>query len=42
MAYGDFKGLPSRAAADCVLCDHLLLLKNLKCDGYQHRLASMV
>ena len=43
MAYGDFKDLPKRTAADKVLCGKgFSITKNLKSDGYQHELASMV
>ena len=43
MAYGDFKDLPTRTAADNVLRDTALnIAKNPKCDGYQRGLASMV
>ena len=37
MAYGDFKGIAKRTAADKVLRD-----KAFKYDGYQRGLASMV
>ena len=43
MAYGDFKGLKKRTAADTVLRDKAFnIAKNPKHDGYQRRLASMV
>ena len=43
MVYGDFKGLAKRAAADKVLRDKAFnIAKDLKCDGYQRGLASMV
>ena len=43
MAYGDFKDLPKRTAADKVLRDKLLkIASDQKYDGYQRRLASMV
>ena len=42
MAYRDFKGLARRTASDKVLRDiALILLKILKCDGYQRGLASV-
>ena len=42
-AYGDFKDLNRRTAADKVLCDNAFdIAKNPKYDGYQRRLASMV
>ena len=41
MAYGDFKDLNRRTAADKVLCDEEFnIAKNLKYDGYERRLAS--
>ena len=43
MAYGDFKDLNRRTAADKVLCNKALnIAKNPKYDGYQRGLASMV
>ena len=43
MAYGDFKDLKRRTAADNVLKDKAInIAKNLKYDGYQRGLASMV
>ena len=43
MAYGDFKDLKKRTAADKVLKDKSFnIAKNPKYDGYQRRLASMV
>ena len=43
MAYGDFKDLKRRTAADNVLRDKAFnIAKNLKYDGYQRVLASMV
>ena len=43
MAYGDFKDLNRRTAADRVLRDKgFNIAKNPKYDGYQHGLASMV
>ena len=43
MAYEDFKDLNRRTAADKVLCDKAFnIAKNLKYDGYQCGLASMV
>ena len=43
MAYGDFKNLTRRTAADGVLRDKAFnIAKNLKNDGYQRSLASMV
>ena len=43
MAYGDFKGLTRKAVSDKILCDkEFNIAKNLKYDGYQRRLASMV
>ena len=43
MAYGDFKDLKKRTAADKVLRDKAFnIAKDLKYDGYQRRLASMV
>ena len=43
MAYGDFKDLNRRPAADKVLPDKAFnIAKNSKYDGYQHGLASMV
>ena len=38
MAYGDFKDLNRRTAAD----EAFNIAKNLKYDGYQHKIASMV
>ena len=43
MAYGDFKDLAKRTAADKVLRDEALNIdKDPKYDGYQRGLASMV
>ena len=43
MAYGDFKDLPKRTAADKWLHDKALnFAKNPKYNEHQHRLASMV
>ena len=43
MAYGDFKDLTKRTAADKVLRDKAFkIASNQKYDGYQRRLASMV
>ena len=43
MAYGDFKDLNRRTAADKVLCDKAFnIAKDPKYDGYQRGLASMV
>ena len=43
MAYGDFKNLTKRTAADKVLRDKAFnIAKDPKYDGYQRRLASMV
>ena len=43
MAYGDFKDLNTRTAADKVLRDKAFnIAKNPKYDGYQHGLASML
>ena len=43
MTYGDFKDLNRRTAADKVLRDKACdIAKNLKYDGYQRGLASMV
>ena len=43
MAYGDFKDLARRTASDKVLRDKAFnIAKNLKYDGYQRGLASMV
>ena len=43
MAYGDFKDLKRRTAADNVLREKAFnIAKNPKCDGYQRGLASMV
>ena len=43
MAYGDFKYLKKRTAADKVLRDQAFnIAKNLKYDGYQRGLATMV
>ena len=43
MAYGDFKDLQERAAADKVVRDkEFNIAKSPKYDGYQSRLASMV
>ena len=43
MAYGDFKDLKRRTAADKVLRDKAFnIAKDIKYDGYQKELASMV
>ena len=43
MAYGDFKDLARRTASDKMLRDKAFnIAKNLKYDGYQRELASMV
>ena len=43
MAYGDFKYLTRRTTSDKILCDKAFnIAKNLKYDGYQHRLTSMI
>ena len=43
MAYGDFKDLNRRTAADKVLRDKAInIAENPKYDGYQRRLVSMV
>ena len=43
MAYGDFKDLPKRTAADKVLKNKAFnIVKNPKYDGYERGLASMV
>ena len=43
MAYGDLKGLSRRTASDKILCNKgFNIAKNLKCDGYERGLASMV
>ena len=43
MAYGDFKDLARRTASDKILRDKAFnIAKNLKYDGYQRGLASMV
>ena len=43
IVYRDFKDLPRKTAADKVLCDEALsIAKNLRYDGYQRSLASMV
>ena len=43
MAYGDFKDLPRRTAADKILRDKAFnIAKNPKHDGYQRRLTSLV
>ena len=43
MAYGDFKDLNRRIAADKALCDKAFnIAKNPKYDEYQRGLASMV
>ena len=43
MAYGDFKGLARRTASDKVLRDKAFnIAKNVKFDGYQRELVSMV
>ena len=42
MAYGDFKNLNIRTAADTVLSDKAFNIpKNLKYDGYQRKFASI-
>ena len=43
MAYGDLKGLTRRTVSDKVLWGKAFnIAKNLKCDGYQRGIASMV
>ena len=43
MAYGDFKDIKRRTASDKILRDKAFnIAKNLKYDGYQRGLASMV
>ena len=43
MAYGDFKDLTRRTASDKILCDRAFnIAKNLKYDGYQWGVASMI
>ena len=43
MAYGDFKDLPKRTAADNVLRDKAFkIASDQKCDGYQRGLASII
>ena len=43
MVYGDFKDLTKRTASDKILRDKAFnIAKNLKYDGYQKGLASMV
>ena len=43
MAYGDFKDFAKRRASDKVLRDKAFnIAKDLKCDGYQRGLVSMV
>ena len=43
MAYGDFKDLARRTASHAILRDKAFnIAKNLKYDGYQRGLASMV
>ena len=43
MAYGDFKDLTRKTASDKTLCDKAFnIAKNLKYEGYQRGLASMV
>ena len=43
MAYGDFKDLERRTASDKVLRDKAFnIAKNLKYDGYQRGLSSMI
>ena len=43
MVYGDFKDLTKRTASDKILHDKAFnIAKNLKYDGYQKGLASMV
>ena len=43
MAYRDFHDLPERTTSNTILCDkEFSIAKNLKYDGYQRDLASMV
>ena len=43
MVYQNFKNLTRRTASDKILCDKASsIAKNLKYDGYQHGLGSMV
>ena len=43
MAYGDFKDLTRRTASDKIFCDKAFNIAiNLKYDGYEHGLASIV
>ena len=43
MAYGDFKDLTRITASDKILCDKAFnFAKNLKYDGYQRGLASII
>ena len=43
MTYGDFKYLPRKTVSDKILHDKAIIIaKNLKYDGYQRGLASMV
>ena len=42
MGYGDFKDLERRTASDKVLRDKANIAKNLKYDGHQRGLASVV
>ena len=43
MVYGDFKDLTRTTASDKILCDKAFnIAKNLRYDGYQHGLNSMV
>ena len=43
MAYADFKELPGTTAVDRALCDKASnIAKNLKYDGFQRGLASMI
>ena len=43
MAYGAFKNLPRRIASDKLSCDKVFsIAKNLKYDGYQRGLVTMV
>ena len=43
MAYGDFKDLPRRTAADKILCDKAFnIAENPRYDGFQRGIAPMV
>ena len=43
MVYGDFKDIPITTASDNILHNNAFnIVKNIKHDGYQRRLASMV